>query len=60
MLSFFEAISAFDFEKMKSYTKDIQIIEYGEVWDLNILIDALKPMVGKGVIRINTLKFLKT
>lgn len=60
VLSFFEAISVFDFGKMKSYTKDIQIIEYGEVWDLNILIDALKPMVGKGVIRINTLKFLKT
>lgn len=60
VVSFFEAISAFDFEKMKSYTKDIQFVEYGEVWNLNVLIDALKPMVGKGVIRTNILKFLKT
>ncbi len=45
---------------MKSYTKDIQFVEYGELWDINVLIDALKPMVGKGVIRTNTLKFLKT
>lgn len=45
---------------MKSYTKDIQFVEYGEVWDLNVLIDALKPMVGKGVIRTTILKFLKT
>lgn len=60
VVSFFEAISALDFEKMKSYTKDIQFVEYGEVWDLNVLIDALKPMVGKGVIRTTILKFLKT
>lgn len=59
VVSFFDAISAFDFEKMKSYTKDIQFVEHGEVWDLNILIDELKPMVDKGVIRMNTLKFLK-
>lgn len=60
VVSFFEAISALDFGKMKSYTKDIQFVEYGGVWDLNVLIDALKPMVGKGVIRITILKFLKT
>ena len=59
VVSFFDAISAFDFEKMKSYTKDIQFVEYGEVWDLNVLINGLKPMVGKGVIRTNTLKFIK-
>lgn len=28
-VSFFEAISALDFEKMKSYTKNIQFVEYG-------------------------------
>lgn len=41
VVSFFDAISAFDFEKMKSLTKDVQFVEYGEVWDLNVLIDAL-------------------
>lgn len=60
VVSFFDAISALDFEKMKSLTKDVQFVEYGEVWDLNVLIDALKPMEGKGVIRTNILKFLKT
>lgn len=60
VVHFFDAISALDFEKMKSYTKDIQFVEYGEVWDLNVLIDALKPMVNKGVIRTNNIRFIKT
>lgn len=60
VVSFFDAISALDFEKMKSYTKATQFVEYGEVWELNVLIDALKPMLGKGVTRTNILKFVKT
>jgi len=60
VVSFFDAISALYFEKMKGYTKDIQFVEYGEVWDLNVLIDHLKPMLGKGVKRTNQLKFTKT
>lgn len=60
VVSFFDAISALEFEKMKSYTKDIKFVEYGEVWNLNVLIDALKPMVGKGVVRTNIIKFVKT
>lgn len=60
IVSFFDAISALDFDKMKSQTKAIQFVEYGEVWDLDILIDQLKPNVGKAVKRTNILQFLKT
>jgi len=60
VVKFFDALSAFDFDKMKYYSKDIQFVEYGEIWDLDILIGRVKPMVGKGVKRINTLKFTKT
>ena len=56
VVKFFDALSAFDFDKMKYYSKDIQFVEYGEIWDLDILIGRVKPMVGKGVKRINTLK----
>lgn len=60
VVKFFDALSAFDFGKMKYYTKDIQFVEYGEIWDLDILIGRVKPMVGTSVKRINTLKFTKT
>lgn len=60
VVKFFDALSAFDFDKMKFYTKNIEFIEYGEIWDMNILIGRVKPMVSTGVKRINTLKFTKT
>ena len=60
VVSFFDAISTLDFDKMKTYTKDVQFVEYGEIWDLGVLVDRLKPMVGIGVKRTNTLKFVKT
>ena len=60
VIKFFDALSAFDFDKMKYYSKDIQFVEYGEIWDLDILIGRVKPMVGSGVKRTNTLKFTKT
>lgn len=60
VVKFFDALSAFDFDKMKFYTKDIQFVEYGEIEDLELLISRMKPMVGKGIKRINSLKFAKT
>ena len=40
----FAAMSAFDYSKMKSVvTDDFQLLEAGEVWDIDILIDAIKP-----------------
>ncbi|WP_316770850.1 nuclear transport factor 2 family protein [Pedobacter frigiditerrae] len=60
IVKFFDALSAFDFDKMRYYTKDIEFIEYGEVWNLDVLIGRVKPMVSTGVKRTNTLKFTKT
>lgn len=60
VVKFFDALSAFAFDKMRYYTKDIEFVEYGEVWDLNVLIAKVKPMVSSGVKRTNILKFTKT
>ncbi|WP_231458781.1 MULTISPECIES: nuclear transport factor 2 family protein [unclassified Pedobacter] len=60
IVDFFDALSALDFEKMKYYTKDVEFVEYGEIWNLDVLVGRLKPMVGKGIKRTNTLKFTKT
>lgn len=60
VVQFFEALSALDLDKMRYYTKDIEFIEHGEVWDLEVLIDRIKPMVSSGLKRINTIRFTKT
>lgn len=60
IVQFFDALSALDFDKMRYYTKDIEFVEHGEVWNLDILIDRIKPMVGKGLKRANTFTFNKT
>ncbi|RZK57740.1 MAG: nuclear transport factor 2 family protein [Pedobacter sp.] len=60
VVKFFDALSAFNFDKMRYYTKDIEFVEYGELWSLDVLIGRLKPMVGTGIKRTNTLKFTKT
>ena len=42
--SLFAAMSAFDFTKMRSVvTADFQLLEDGEVWDVEILISAIRP-----------------
>lgn len=60
IVQFFDALSALDFDKMRYYTKDIEFVEHGEVWNLDVLIDRIKPMVGKGLKRVNTFTFIKT
>lgn len=60
VINFFEALSALDFDKMRYYTKNIKLVEYGEVWNIDTLINAMKPSVGKNEKRINTLVFLDT
>lgn len=60
IVQFFDALSALDFDKMRYYTKDIEFVEHGEVWNLDVLIDRIKPMVGKGLKRVNTFTFTKT
>ena len=40
----FSAISAFDYMEMKAVaTSDFQLLEVGEVWDMDVLINVLKP-----------------
>ena len=40
----FAAMSNFDYPKMKAVvTDDFQLLEAGEVWDINILINKIKP-----------------
>ena len=60
IVQFFEALSALDFDKMRYYTKDIEFVEHGEVWNLDVFIDRIIPMVGKGLKRVNTFAFTKT
>lgn len=45
--SLFAAMSAFDYAKMQStVTDDFQLLEAGEVWDIETLIGAIKPGEG--------------
>lgn len=60
VVKFFDALSSFDYDKMRFYTKDVEFVEYGEIWNLEVLIGRIKPMNGVSVKRINTLKFIKT
>jgi len=60
VIKFFDAMSALDFDKMRSLTQNIKLVEYGEVWNIDTLIDAMKPSLGKNEKRINTLAFLAT
>jgi len=41
----FSAISAFDYTQMRAVaTSDFQLLEVGEVWDIDSLISALRPV----------------
>ena len=48
----FAAMSAFDYVRMRStVTDDFQLLEDGEVWDIETLIDAIRPGEGSYVRR---------
>ncbi|RZJ79180.1 MAG: nuclear transport factor 2 family protein [Flavobacterium sp.] len=61
IVKFFDAMSAYDFDKMRSCcTADMKLVEYGEVWSMDKLVNSMKPYANRGEIRINTLDFLTT
>ncbi len=59
VVQFFDAISTFDFSKMRALTKDVQFLEYGKIWNLDTLINKIRPDQLKKIKRLNTIEFLK-
>lgn len=56
----FAAMSSHNYQKMRGVgTDDFQLLEQGEVWDMEDLINAIKPMKDNGQ-RRNYFKVIKT
>jgi len=57
---FFEGISALDYDRIaKQTTKGFQLLEHGEVWTLDSLVDVLKGAESVLLGRINTFDFIE-
>ncbi|MBW2366807.1 MAG: nuclear transport factor 2 family protein [Deltaproteobacteria bacterium] len=57
---FFEGISALDYERIAMQTtEDFQLLEHGEVWTLDNLVNVLKDSEPVLVERINTFDFIE-
>jgi hypothetical protein len=61
IIDFFEGISAFDNNQLKARTTaDFQLLEDGQVWNLDTLIAKIAPMKTRNIKRVNQFNFITT
>jgi hypothetical protein len=61
VVKFFDALSELNAEKLKLHaTKDLMLLENGEVWNTDSLVNYLEPMKKLKITRINKFKFITT
>lgn len=55
----FQAIADLDLPKLRSYCQtDFVLLEDGQVWTIDTLENRLKPNLGTGMKRVNTIDFI--
>ena len=56
----FQAIADLDLPKLRSYCQtDFSLLEDGQVWTIDTLENRLKPNLGSGMKRVNTIAFIQ-
>jgi hypothetical protein len=61
IVGFFNGLSLINADTLKHYsTADFQLLEDGEIWNLDTLIHRVEPMKNSGVERINKFEFIRT
>jgi hypothetical protein len=58
---FFNGLSIRNADTLKYYaTADFQLLEDGEVWNMDSLINKMKPLKGSAITRLNQFDFIST
>ncbi|MBJ6109589.1 nuclear transport factor 2 family protein [Hymenobacter sp. BT523] len=58
---FFDGLAALDTKTMKQYiTTDFLLLEDGAVWNIDTLVNKIKPLKATGYTRVNHLNFFRT
>ena len=61
VIGFFNGLSLINSDTLKHYTtSDFELLEDGEVWNMDTLVNAVKPLKGSNMIRVNSFNFLTT
>jgi hypothetical protein len=61
VIGFFNGLSLIDADTLGYYTtSDFQLLENGEVWNLDTLIHKVMPRKNAGITRVNKFEFIKT
>ena len=61
VVGFFNGLSLVNADTLRQYsTIDFHLLEDGQVWNLDTLINKIMPRKNSGIKRINTFEFLKT
>ncbi len=57
---FFDGLSEIDVQKLRDHTTaDFHLLEMGEVWTLDTLINKIAPRKGLGIVRVNRFDFIR-
>lgn len=60
VVGFFNGLSLLNTDTLKYYaTNDFQLLEDGEVWNMDTLISKMQPMKGRNITRVNQFNFVK-
>jgi hypothetical protein len=61
VIGFFNGLSLIDADTLRYYsTADFELLEDGEVWNLDTLINIITPRKGSNITRVNSFTFLTT
>jgi type IV secretory pathway TrbF-like protein len=61
IIGFFNGLSLIDADTLKHYTSgDFQLLEDGEIWTLDTLINRVMPRKNAGINRVNRFEFIRT
>jgi rhodanese-related sulfurtransferase len=58
---FFDGLSEINADKLKAYTTaDFMVLESGEVWNMDTLVNKISPLKNSGIQRLNKFEFIRT
>ena len=58
---FFDGLSEINADKLKAYTTgDFLLLEGGEVWNMDTLVNKISPRKNSGIQRVNKFEFIRT
>jgi hypothetical protein len=61
VVGFFNGMSLIDADTLRHYsTADFELLEDGEVWNIDTLIKAIMPRKGSNIKRVNSFSFITT